>query len=306
MGPRRMRANAERFLRLAGVTDIPAAHTLWRNPNAPVHLRCLAARALGLLSKEGPESLAEGGIDDKSPLARAWRRGIRDSNQRKLAELPNQQNTEAVDKMGQLALESVAEVIQLMLDRSESPEKRETAAFILAGLKHRGAVEPLIQVLAEGHQKLSWMCMWALTAIGSRRHARKLMNIVRGGYPLPARQEAIYTLWQLHEVRAQDLFIRVSADLDNEEEYARDMATEALGNTSRRPRSQRALAVRLFDPSVSVRYAALCACSTMFPQPYPFPDFLHQALEAKLADPAKVDDNRVIAELAAHLLGRAS
>jgi hypothetical protein len=32
---------------------------------------------------------------------------------------------------------------------------------------------------------------------------------------------------------------------------------------------------------------------------------LRQALVAKLADPAKVDDNRVIAELAARLLGRA-
>jgi hypothetical protein len=52
------------------------------------------------------------------------------------------------------------------------------------------------------------MCMWAIATIGSRRHARLLLDIVRGRYALPARQEAIYTLWQLREVRAEPLFIR--------------------------------------------------------------------------------------------------
>ena len=149
------------------------------------------------------------------------------------------------------------------------------------------------------------MCMWALTRIGSRRRARKLIDIARGSYPLPARQEAIYALWQLQELRAEPLFIRLSAALDTEEEYTRDMATEALGNTCRRRRTQRALSERLFDPSISVRYAALCACGGRVYQPYAFPEFLRRALVAKLADPARVDDNRVIAELAAQLLGRA-
>jgi HEAT repeats len=300
----RKQAQGERFLRMAGVTDVAAARALWKDPSTPVHRRCLAARALGLLSKDGPEFLVEGLDDDVSPLSRDWRHGIREANQRKIAELPSRHKEEAVSKMRELGAESVKEVIWLIQDRSEDPERREAAALVLAGLKCRDAVEPLIEVLSEGHQKLSWMCMWALTAIGSRRHARKLMDIVRGDCPLPARQEAIYTLWHLHELRAEQLFVRVSGALDYEEEYTRDMATEALGNTSRRPRSQRALAARLFDPSVSVRYAALCACSRMSPQPYVFPDFLRQALEAKLADPAKVDDNRVVAQLAAQLLGR--
>jgi len=211
---------------------------------------------------------------------------------------------EAAAKMRQLGAGSVADAIRIAQDRSESPERREAAVAVLGGLRYRDSVGLLIDVLSEGHQKLTSMCMWAITTIGSRRHARKLMDIVRGDYALFARQEAIYTLWQLHELRAEPLFIRVSAALDKEEEYTRDMATEALGNTSRRLTTQRALSARLFDPSISVRYAALCACSMMFPQPYAFPDFLRRALVAKLADPAKVDDNRVIAELAARLLGR--
>ena len=299
----RKQAHGERLLRMAGVADVAAARVLWEEPSAPVHTRCLAARAIGLLSKDGPEPLRLDVDDDDSPLSRAWRHGIRDANRRNMAELPSQHEQEAVVKMRQLGTGSIAEVILLMQNRSEILERRESAAFILAGFRCRDAVEPLIEVLSEGDQKLSWMCMSALTAIRSRRHARQLMNIVRGNYPLPARQEAIYTLWHLQELRAEQLFIRVSAAVDNEEEYTRDMATEALGNTARRRQSQKALAARLFDPSVSVRYAALCALTTIFPQPYAFPDFLRRAIEAKLTDPDKVDDNRVIAKLAAQLLG---
>ena len=144
------------------------------------------------------------------------------------------------------------------------------------------------------------MCMWALTGIGSRRGARRLIEIARGNYPLQARQEAVYTLWWLREFRAEPLFIRLCSALDTEEEYTRGMATEALGNTSHRLASQRALAARLFDPSVSVRYSALCACSGV--PSHAFPDFLRRALVAKLSDTDRVDDDRVIAELAAQVL----
>jgi HEAT repeat protein len=250
------------------------------------------------------DEVAERVDDDDSPLGRARRHGIRDANYRKVAEQMSLEKEEAIEKMRQLRAASPAEVIHLMRDRSETFERRESAASVLAGLKYRAAVEPLIEVLSEGHQKLSWMCMWALIKIGSRRHTRKLMDIVRGDYPLPARQEAIYTLWHLQELRAEQLFIRVSSAVHREQEYTRDMATEALGNTAQRPRTQRALAARLLDPSVSVRYAALCACSGAAYHPYVFSDFLRRALEAKLADPERVDDNRVIAELAAELLGR--
>ena len=241
-----------------------------------------------------------------NPLWRACRwHAVDDAQRRRLADPRIRAKEEAIAKMREWGAGSVAEVIGILQNRSESQERREAAATALAGLRCREAVTPLIEVLAEGEQRLSWLCMWALQAIGSRRGARRLIEIVRGDYPLPARQEAIYTLWQLQEVRAEQLFIRVSSALFTEEEYTRDMATEALGNTCRRPHTQRALAERLFDPSVSVRYAALCACSGLsYRHPPAFPEFIRQALLAKLQDPAKVDDNRVIAELAAQLLGQ--
>lgn len=52
--------------------------------------------------------------------------------------------------------------------------------------------------------------MSALTAIGSRKGARRLMLISAGNYPLPARQEAIYALWRSQEIRAERLIIRLS------------------------------------------------------------------------------------------------
>jgi HEAT repeat protein len=176
----------------------------------------------------------------------------------------------------------------------------------LGKLRARDSVPALIDALAEGHLKLSYACMSAILDIRSRRGARRLIEIAGGRYPLAARQEAIYALWQLDELRAEQLFLRICAAVDSEEEYTRDMATEALGNTALRPRSQRALAARLFDPSPSIRYAALCACSRMNRNygPCEFPGFVRRALEAKLNDPDRVDENRVIADLASELLGQ--
>src|SRR5260370_42714111 len=142
------------------------------------------------------------------------------------------------------------------------------------------------------------MCMSALTTIGSRRGARRLIRIAGGNHPLPARQEAIYSLWHLRELRAESLFIRVSSALDTEEEYTRDMATEALGNTRRRPRTQRALSERLFDPSASVRYAALCAAVRAGSQT---PSSLRPARIANLAHPDKLDANAVLPALATQM-----
>jgi HEAT repeat protein len=206
--------------------------------------------------------------------------------------------------MRQLEVGSIPDVLVILQDRSGSSERRIAAAAILGGLKSQDAVHPLIEALVEGELNLSWTCMRALLDIGSRRGARRLIEIARGKYPLPARQEAIYTLWQMHELRAEPLFLHICAAVETEEEYTRDMATEALGNTALRPRTQRALAERLFDPSPSIRYAALCACGRMNRNygPCEFPYFVRRALEAKLDDPDRVDDNRVIAELASELL----
>lgn len=143
----------------------------------------------------------------------------------------------------------------------------------------------------------------ALRRIDSRRASRGLMAIVRSNRPFRARFEALYTLWDLRDRRAEPLLIQLCRATETEDEQMRDVATEALGRTADRLPSQRALAERLFDASASIRYAALCACSGMYPHPYPFPGFLKRALEAKLSDPDRVNDHEVIAELAAQVLG---
>jgi HEAT repeat protein len=113
------------------------------------------------------------------------------------AERRVREQEEATQKTPQLGASSLSNVIGILQDHSESTERRVEASAILRGLRCRDAVEPLIEVLAEGQEALSWMCMSALTAIGSRRGSRRLIQIAGGNHPLPARQEAIYTLWRL-------------------------------------------------------------------------------------------------------------
>jgi len=290
---------------MAGAADVAAARALWRDPSADVHRRCLAARAIGLLGEHDASWLAEGMKDDGSPLERARWRGMMDAQRRRDPE--GREGT--AEKMRQLGAGSIAEVMAILQDSSAASDRRIAAADVLGGFRQRDAVDALIETLAEGEVNLSWACMRALVDIGSLRGGRRLIEIARGEYPLPARQEAIYTLWQMDEARAEPLFIHLSGAVETEEEDLRDMATEALGNTCFRPRTQRALAERLFDPSPSIRYAALCACSLMNPRcgsSHAFPGIIRRALIAKLDDPDSVDGDRVIAELAARLLGPAS
>jgi hypothetical protein len=300
----RKRAEGERFLRMAGAADVAEARALWKDPTTGVHRRCLAARANGLLGKHGPNWMAEGVEDDDSPLGRARRHGTRDADRRREAEKQAGAAAEALEQMRQNGIHSATEALRVIQDRSARAECRVVCADALGKLRKRDCVPALIDALGEGDLKLSYACMSALLNIRSRRGARRLIEIAGGRYPLAARQEAIYALWQLDELRAEPLFLRICAAVDSEEEYTRDMATEALGNTALRPRSQRALAARLFDPSPSIRYAALCACSRMNRNygPCEFPGFVRRALEAKLNDPDRVDENRVIAELASELV----
>ena len=131
----RKREQGEKFLRMAGAVDVDAASALWRDPNAPAGKRCLAARALGLLSKHGPKWMVEGVEDDESPLGRARRHGQADFQKRRLAEILEQQKQAAIDKMRELGTESVAHVIRLLLDPTVQQEKREAAAYILRRLR---------------------------------------------------------------------------------------------------------------------------------------------------------------------------
>jgi hypothetical protein len=300
--PARWQAQGERFLRMAGAATEAEAATLWQSPATPVHQRCLAAKALGFLKQNGPEWRVEGVEDDESPLGRARRHGGRIAEQRRRAEHRHQDKEEAIGKMHQSGIASMAKATRVLQDQSETVERRISAASILGAFRSREALGALIEALSEGQEQLSWMCMHAIHQIGSRRGARRLIDIARGNYPPAAREEAIYTLWLLSERRAEQAFIRISSAIATVEEHTRDLATEALGNTSSRHPSQRALAARLFDPSVSVRYGALCACSAASR----LSGFLRRAVEAKLADPEQVDNNRVIADLAAIVLAKSA
>ena len=192
-------------------------------------------------------------------------------------------------------------LIPILLDASRSLEQRSEAAAKLGQLSAREAVAPLIETLAASGWRLSWACAHALIDIGSRRFGRTLIAVVdRAPEPL-VKRAAIYAIWMLRETRAENMLIKVAANLGGEEEQTRSMAVEALGFTNRRRKSQAALAFHLFDPSAHVRYSSLCALSA-FSGRFPYPPFLEKALIAKLEDPERLDDHRVISALARQIL----
>jgi hypothetical protein len=224
----------------------------------------MAARALGLLGLRQPRYLGVIDIepDQQSPLVSAWRKGCRDYERRKKAEERLQKKDEAAEQMRQLGLSSVADVVRLLRNESAKENIREKAADILEKLKPREVVVPLIETLAEGKKGLSSKCMWALLAIGSRASGRKLMHIVRDRFPEAARQEAVYALWWLKDVRAEAVLLRACDAISTEGESTRDFATEGLSITAGRLSTQRMLAKRLFDPSISVRFLRFALAAT--------------------------------------------
>lgn len=227
--------------------------------------------------QHGPRWRVEGVDDDESPLGRARRHGCADFQRRRLAEIRAHQKEDSLEKMRQLGAQSVADVIRLLLDRTIGFEKRIAAASVLGSLRCRAGLDAIVQVRIEGQQNLSSACAHALIEIGSRTISRRLMRIVRGKYPLAAPRKLSTHSGSFG--RREQLFIRLCGSLDNEEEYTRELATGALGNTAWRLRTRKAIRERLFAPSVSLRYSALCACGRT--NRHVFPEFLRQALQAK-------------------------
>lgn len=306
----RQRLRGEQLLPYAGAANLDEAKAVLENLGAPAEKRRLAARAIGLLGvtslsgeQEWQRVLSACDPRDDSPLSRACDRARSDLQRRGRAEYVDWSRSKARQAMIDRGYARVEDALRCLRDHREPVSERAECASILGGFRYAPAVGALIDALAEGDLKLSWACSSALFGIESRRGARKLGRIALHGPTAHAKEAAIYTIWMLHETRAEDTLIRLSRALDHEEEHTRSMATEVLGNTIYRLRTQRAVAERLFDPSVDVRYSALCALGGLYPS---LPEFVKTALRAKLNDPDRVDEHRVIAEYAAELLGRAS
>jgi hypothetical protein len=295
----RRKALGMRFLRVIGAPDLDTARLILFDSSQPEHTRCLAARGMGLLGgKEVLDVLRAVNPGDDSALASACTHAMADWERRGFADISVLDRNKALLEIENAGRPSTQQLIAWLRDRTLPVEKRITAAEILGGLRCREAVPAICEALAEGERNLTWRCGHLLRDMQCRSATKPLIAIAKGNHPLIARQEAIQTLWFLRDARAESTLIRISRSIESEEEYTRDRATEALGSTNHRKASQRAIADRLFDPSVSVRFAALCAC----PSYQSLHEFLRRALEVKLHDPDRVDEHRVIAETAANIL----
>lgn len=89
--------------------------------------------------------------------------------------------------MSELSDSPAAELITVLRDRSEATEQRVAAANRLGEMRCRNAVKALIETLEEGDSDLLWYCSQALATIGSRRHCRMLIRLLRKDYPVTVR-----------------------------------------------------------------------------------------------------------------------
>lgn len=202
--------------------------------------------------------------------------------------------------MKQSGCSSMRELIEVLRDPSQTSDLREEAARVLGHSKCREALGALSYGLDDPVPEIALASAWALQGMQSRSATKPLLRVIRGRgqYSDRLRLEAIVAMWEIGDQRAEADLIRVSSAVGIEDEYARDRATEALSRTIHRRKSQRAIAARLFDPSPLVRYSALCACGGLGRPP----EFLLRAVTAKLDDPDRIDDHRVIATQAANRL----
>src|SRR5258708_7210041 len=212
---------------------------------------CWAARITGKYSWRST-------LGDDSPLGRACRRATTDLQNGRGARSDLQFLAEAKMKVLEHGWAKTSQAVTARADRRNSAGPRQAPAPLLGGLRNRPATPVLIAALPDDDWHIAWACSSALNRIESRRDGRKLAEVLRRDLPALVRQAAIYSIWMLGETRAESELIRIGEAIDREEEHTRSMAVEALGNTNRRLKTQRALAARLFDPSVDVRYSALC------------------------------------------------
>ncbi|HEU0119200.1 MAG TPA: hypothetical protein VFQ91_01660 [Bryobacteraceae bacterium] len=144
-------------------------------------------------------------------------------------------------------------------------------------------------------------CAQQISKFGSRRATRGLLAIVRGSADPMRQLMALHTRWNLFDARAVPLFLYMGATGKTED--LRAVAVEGLGNGIRRRHVQEAVAKCLIDPSVPVRYSALCAAAWLrYVTRQPMIPSLRRALESSANDPASLYTEGDVAELARSIL----
>lgn len=157
----------------------------------------------------------------------------------------------------------------------------------------------LIETIAQGELNPAWEAANVLISAGSLRHGRKLIEVARRPKTIHAQQAALYAIWLLHDARACPVLLRIGADIESQTEVSRLTAVEALGVCAERREVQRALARHLTDPSLAVRYSALCALQWCRNR---FPSCVIEALQAATSDPSSLYEEGDIAKFAQDLL----
>lgn len=160
-----------------------------------------------------------------------------------------------------LHVRGASDALRLASGKANNVRLRARACRLLGLLGAKQAIPVLLQIgQVEDSEELTWEALSALGFIRSHRATKPLIEVVRTAGDVRKKQAAAYALWLIGDNRARNTFIRVAEDRA-EDETTRGFAVEGLGSLKPTARTVTVLVRALRDPSVNVRFSALCALS---------------------------------------------
>jgi HEAT repeat protein len=177
-------------------------------------------------------------------------------------ETKNRRHSEVIrSRMAALGAATERDLLAICRDGMRPTEERTMACSLLGQIRSRRAIPLLLKIGSqEEEQLLVWEALSAVGAIHSRTATPRLMQLIRTSASPFKRQAAVFALWRLTDVRARPLLIRILRN-EREDVKTRAFAAEALGLLPLTRNSVSAMIAALDDPSVEVRYSAVCGFS---------------------------------------------
>lgn len=162
----------------------------------------------------------------------------------------------AQEMMRQTGLDTPETLMSCCCDPTDSKDRRLKACLALGYLENREAIPLLIGLVRNSDSQIACSAMRALSASGSKRATRPLIEVVRGCGDDERRNAAISALSSLRDHRAEAT-LRGTLANRRESENIRSAAAQALGFLPARRRSVGSLISALDSPEPLIRWSAL-------------------------------------------------
>jgi len=174
--------------------------------------------------------------------------------------------------MGKVSMKQVQSKItsdaglRILLDRSESSERRTSASATIVGPLDEDAISQLLELLENGDEGEAFDVAAVFSASRSKKVTRALLRSLRRARAEHTKLAAIHTLQRLRDSRAVRGLAHVASSASTSEQV-RAKACDALSSFARKPYVLRVLLSGLRDPSANIRYHCVVALSSEIADP---------------------------------------